>query len=123
MELNNPLRNMPKRAIVAHEDSRRNQSSPALNTTTVTAAAPIQPVSEPVQISNPVSFDRDTLIAMAAKAGLVLAKPKKEYVKHSYSVTSETRDRFKKHCKQIDKTMAEAFEEALTEYIAKGARR
>jgi len=84
------------------------KESPVIAQPAATQKAPEQP-----------KFDKITILRMAQEAGLQLAIPRKEYVKHSYSVTVATREKFKERCRILGKTMADGFEEAMEDFFRK----
>lgn len=61
------------------------------------------------------------ILELAAKHGLKLQAPKKEFVKHTYSVTTESKALFKKYCDVLGINMQDAMEEALQNFFKKHA--
>ena len=58
---------------------------------------------------------------LAAKHGLKLQAPKKEFVKHTYSVTTDSKALFKKYCDTLGYNMQDAMEESLLDFFKKHA--
>jgi hypothetical protein len=64
-------------------------------------------------------LDKDSLIAIARSMGLELAAPKKIWIKHSYSVTPESKEKFSKYCEVLGIKMQDGLEEALVDWFKK----
>jgi hypothetical protein len=72
--------------------------------------------------SNPLAgatLSAQDILELAAKHGLKLQSPKKEYVKHTYSVTVESKALFKKYCDVLGINMQDAMEEAMQDFFKK----
>lgn len=74
----------------------------------------------PVSAAQP-ALSASEILELAAKHGLKLQAPKKEFVKHTYSVTTESKALFKKYCDVLGLNMQDAMEEALQEFFKKHA--
>ena len=61
------------------------------------------------------------IINLAAKHGLTLQAPKREFIKHTYSVTTDSKALFKKYCDTLGINMQDAMEEALQGFFKKHA--
>lgn len=71
------------------------------------------------EVSKNVQLDKDALIALARSMGLELASPKKIWIKHSYSVTPETKQKFSDYCDVLGIKMQDGLEEAFQEWFKK----
>jgi hypothetical protein len=74
------------------------------------------------QIQSPISdikIDKETLFAIARSMGLELKAPKKIWIKHSYSVTPESKQKFADYCDVLGIKMQDGLEEALQEWFLK----
>jgi hypothetical protein len=64
-------------------------------------------------------LDKEKLIALAKTMGLELAAPKKIWIKHSYSVTPESKEKFSKYCEILGIKMQDGLEDALNDWFKK----
>jgi hypothetical protein len=130
---------------IAQRKAARRSQLPALDTgTSATSVVPPQtasptetlpvsnsdessaPVSKPTPHlntqANPkteVSLDKESLIALARTMGLELTAPKKIWIKHSYSVTPESKEKFSKYCEVLGVKMQDALEESFQDWFKK----
>ena len=81
---------------------------------------PVHTPTPPVSASQP-ALSASEILELAAKHGLKLQAPKKEFVKHTYSVTTESKALFKKYCDVLGLNMQDAMEEALQMFFKKNA--
>lgn len=85
--------------------------------------APPQPESlsaGPPRVPSEIILNKENLIALARKMGLELTAPKKIWIKHSYSVTPESKEKFSKYCDVLGIKMQDGLEEALQDWFKKG---
>lgn len=64
-------------------------------------------------------IDKDTLIALARSMGLELTAKKKLWIKHSYSVTPESKEKFTNYCDVLGIKMQDGLEEAFQDWFKK----
>ena len=64
-------------------------------------------------------LSKDQIIALAQKHGLKFEGMKKEFVKHTYSVTLDSKNLFKKYCDVLGLNMQDAMDEALQDFFKK----
>lgn len=64
-------------------------------------------------------LDRDSLIALAQKLGLELREPKKIWIKHSFSITPQTKEEFQNRCRALGYKMQDALEEIMQDWFKK----
>ena len=130
MDLNVPT-------IAQRKAARRSQASGNETDPTTTVPGPLPeptvPVPPPSQSFNqnsshlqlekkpPVTpkLDKESLIALARTMGLELSTPKKIWIKHSYSVTPDSKDKFSKYCDVLGIKMQDGLEEALQDWFKK----
>ena len=79
-------------------------------------------LEEPIQ-SHQSNFmgniDRNQLLAMAKSMGLELRPEKKVWIKHSYSVTQESKEKFSNYCDTLGRKMQDALDEAFNDWFKK----
>lgn len=128
MELNVPT-------IAQRKAARRSQVLTTDSATTAPTTEPLQqppPVetqsalpetkpesSTPPIIRSEVPIDKESLLALAKSMGLELAVPKKIWIKHSYSVTPESKEKFSKYCETLGIKMQDGLEDALQDWFTK----
>ncbi len=97
IELRNDLENAPASTVVA------------------------QIAVEAVPLTPDLGLSRDQIILLAQKHGLKFEGMKKEFVKHTYSVTLDSKTLFKKYCDTLGLNMQDAMDEALQDFFKKHA--
>jgi hypothetical protein len=97
-------------AIIAVEKQRL-QINPETNTNS--------PKSDPMLASTLSSMNREKLIEIAKSMGLEVVTPKKLWIKHSYSVTPESKEKFSKYCETLGIKMQDGLEEAFQDWFKK----
>lgn len=81
---------------------------------------PVEPKVTPQKAPNSSSqMDKEHLIALARSMGLEIASPKKIWIKHSYSVTPESKNTFSKYCDVLGIKMQDGLEEAFQDWFKK----
>jgi hypothetical protein len=80
----------------------------------------ITPSAAPVSAAQP-NLSAAEILELAAKHGLVLQAPKKEFTKHTYSVTVDSKNLFKKYCDVLGMSMQDAMEESMQDFFKKHA--
>jgi len=70
-------------------------------------------------VGAPDAMNREQLIALARGMGLELAAPKKVWIKHSFSVTPQSKNTFTEMSRALGYKMQDAMEEALSDWFAK----
>jgi hypothetical protein len=86
-------------------------------------AQPIAPssIAAPMGKGRSSELSASDILELARKHGLTLQAPKKEYVKHTYSVTVDSKALFKKYCDTLGVNMQDAMEEAMQDFFKKHA--
>ena len=108
------------------------EPSPALETkrlielrndleTAQTSALVAPTISDRTVPSADVGLSKDQIILLAQKHGLKFEGMKKEFVKHTYSVTLDAKTLFKKYCDTLGLNMQDAMDEALQDFFKKHA--
>ena len=82
------------------------------------ATAPSKPRIKALSTAG-TAFNKETLLAMAKTMGLELTAAKKIWIKHSFSITPETKECFQKRCNALGFKMQDAMEEALQDWFKK----
>lgn len=75
------------------------------------------PVNVKTSESNPLS--KTDIIELARSMGLELAAPRKIWIKHSFSITPPTKEKFQEYCRALGYKMQDALEEALCDWFEK----
>ena len=63
--------------------------------------------------------DIENLKAMAERLGFVIKKPRTEFIKHTYSVTPENKEKMKKYCDSLGFSLQDAMAEAMELFFDK----
>ena len=120
----------PKKMIELRNDVETIAASAAIRETReVLNSAPITPTtaratvmsSDTVVKSASDTLSKDQIIMLAQKHGLKFEGMKKEFVKHTYSVTLDSKTLFKKYCDTLGLNMQDAMDEALQDFFKKHA--
>jgi len=98
----------PSDQLITKEASPEVTLSTAENMTPKLSSENIQP-----------KIDRNTLIALARSMGLELSAPKRIWIKHSYSVTPESKETFSHYCEVLGFKMQDGLEEAFQDWFKK----
>lgn len=96
--------------------------APRPNEAQTSAQSPVPAASKPrikALSTAGTAFNKETLLAMAKTMGLELAAAKKIWIKHSFSITPETKEGFQKRCHALGFKMQDAMEEALLDWFSK----
>lgn len=62
---------------------------------------------------------KEELLAIAKSMGLELAAPKRIWIKHSFSITPESKETFQERCRALGLKMQDAMEEAMNDWFRK----
>lgn len=108
---------MPVQAASAQATSAQAPSTQTVSAPTVKAESTPEKMSQ----AQTGSLTAAQILELAAKHGLKLQAPKKEYVKHTYSVTVDSKALFKKYCDVLGFSMQDAMEEAMQDFFKKHA--
>ena len=120
--------------FVSNEMHVPNVTLPAAVTTVQAAIQTAQEVVAPQAIASPPaaahtiearpsqpngSLSKDDIIKLAQSHGLKFEGARREFVKHTYSVTLESKALFKKYCDTLGYNMQDAMEESLQDFFKK----
>ncbi len=64
-------------------------------------------------------MNQDEVISLARSMGLEVKAPKRIFIKHSYSITAETKEKFQTVCRSLGIKMQDGMEEAMGLFFEK----
>ncbi len=76
-----------------------------------------QPFKMPETSPGRSQFSKEDLIQLARSMGLEVGPPKRIWIKHSFSITPESKEKFQERCKALGIKMQDALEEALQNWF------
>lgn len=101
------------------------QDTPQAQNPQVDAAPPAQvpAQSQALRASSPspvlAPLSKEALMTLAQQMGLELREPKKVWIKHSFSITPETKHKFQERCRALGLKMQDALEEVMEDWFTK----
>lgn len=94
---------------------------PSLDSQNSPSPASPLPTQRPFKSSEPTQgrsqFSKEDLIQLARSMGLEVGPPKRIWIKHSFSITPESKEKFQERCKALGIKMQDALEEALQNWF------
>jgi hypothetical protein len=96
-----------------------NLNTSALSTVTQVQTSTVKTEGPSAESTDSSKIDKETLIALARSLGLEVTAPKKIWIKHSYSVTPESKEKFANYCDVLGIKMQDGLEEAFQDWFKK----
>lgn len=120
-----PIQTQPP--VVVTPQAPQQAAPPEVRYHATYAAPPVtqasySPPSPPATQPSPLpALSKEMLMELARQAGFEVSEPKKEFIKHTYSVTKDQKNNFKEYCEVLGIAMQDGLYEALEMFFQKHA--